>query len=679
MQNVPEPREKRDDGHVSIARRGTADAPEASHGPPGDVNVRPTQDSPPVAAVIPLAGGASAAPRRAAPVRATSHEGKRTEAPTRRNGQGRPPPGKPTSSSHTTAGYQRPVIIVQNRRVERNAAGQKIAAKVFRTTITDLSEQGRSALEASPHGSQVFVNPNTSPAPTMITVVAPGTPEKNLKPEHIAHARVCLVSKATLRGWLSAAARWRCDGMGQLGNEDHEQDPPDSVVSYMLENCDGLRPLHGVVEHPIIRPDGSLSGKGYDPATRFFAWYAPDDVQALSIPENPTREECQGAREFVLNYVRDFPFKTPAHADAWLSYCLTLVGCEMYAGNAPAFIIKANKRGSGKSLLAELGQIIATGSRAAGITYDGDEEEFAKQITTEALLGARVVFIDNVKARFNSPTFDKIATSGRHRGRILGANKNFDGPMRAVWVITANNPDIDPDGSRRVQPCELDSPLEDPESREGFHADGIDGITGADALRARVAHDRWIILGALLTMLRGWAQARARGESVAITTWGSFEAWSRVVRGAIVYAGGVDPGTLRAEFAAVADTGTNTLRALLASWCEATSTKLLPREGASLTMAVNILTAEARAAREEEREPRGVALREALETVGGERLEAWNQKAREAAGKFLRTHRRTVARTDPYGDLRFEASGTHNGSNRWIVQSPQAPSDIETL
>lgn len=101
MQSMPEPREKRDDGHASIDRRGTDGAPEASHGPPVGVNGCSTQDQ---------TRGAAVEPPRAeefgerewidpAPVRATSHEGRRTEAPTRRNGQGRPPPGKPTQNS----------------------------------------------------------------------------------------------------------------------------------------------------------------------------------------------------------------------------------------------------------------------------------------------------------------------------------------------------------------------------------------------------------------------------------------------------------------------------------------------------------------------------------------------------------------------------------------------------
>ena len=81
MANLYDSRQMREVGQgLHIARGEDPDgAPKASHGPAGEVNSSLTQDQTPTAAVIPLSGGASAVPRRAAPVRVMPHEGKRTE------------------------------------------------------------------------------------------------------------------------------------------------------------------------------------------------------------------------------------------------------------------------------------------------------------------------------------------------------------------------------------------------------------------------------------------------------------------------------------------------------------------------------------------------------------------------------------------------------------------------
>jgi hypothetical protein len=55
---------------------------------------------------------------------------------------------------------------------------------------------------------------------------------------------------------------------------------------------------------------------------------------------------------------------------------------------------------------------------------------------------------------------------------------------------------------------------------------------------------------------------------VPIGPWGSFEAWSTLVRGALVWAGQPDPGEARDELEHVADHEANVLRDLVAGWAE---------------------------------------------------------------------------------------------------------------
>jgi hypothetical protein len=79
-------------------------------------------------------------------------------------------------------------------------------------------------------------------------------------------------------------------------------------------------------------------------------------------------------------------------------------------------------------------------------------------------------------------------------------------------------------------PIEIEVQCARPEDREGFvHED----------LRRAAAEQRPALLGAALSILDAWEVSGRRG--VKLKKWGSFSAWSEVVRGAIVAAGGVDP------------------------------------------------------------------------------------------------------------------------------------------
>jgi hypothetical protein len=81
----------------------------------------------------------------------------------------------------------------------------------------------------------------------------------------------------------------------------------------------------------------------------------------------------------------------------------------------------------------------------------------------------------------------------------------------------------------------LESPLENPEERTGFkHPDLLRWI---DSERKR-------LVGSALTLLRAYTLA---GLPYQGGLWGSFESWSRLIPGAIVWAGGVDPIIARAS------------------------------------------------------------------------------------------------------------------------------------
>src|SRR5262249_14571675 len=122
---------------------------------------------------------------------------------------------------------------------------------------------------------------------------------------------------------------------------------------------------------------------------------------------------------------------------------------------------------------------------------------------------------------------------------------------------TGNNVVLLADTTRRVCHVRLDSPLEKPQERSGFrHPD----------LLAWVRQSRGRLLAAALTVLS--AYCRAGRPDQGLSPWGSYEGWTALVRGALVWAGQGDPGATRAVLAARADVEADALRGLLLGWRE---------------------------------------------------------------------------------------------------------------
>lgn len=323
--------------------------------------------------------------------------------------------------------------------------------------------------------------------------------------------------------------------------------PPRATVAAVLARGSWpCRYLEGVVDEPVIRPDGSLLDRpGYDDATGLLL----SDNHLQSIPTNPTFDEVADAVVQLVNVVRDFPFAkdddhaegdTSAHVSAWIALVLTPFARFAINGPVPLFLVEANVRGAGKSLLADLAAIIATGRRAARSTLPAGrnrDEELRKIITAIALAGDRFALFDNVNSTIGGSTLDAALTGMTWRDRLLGTNTmTQELPLRTVWCATGNNASLGDDTARRVLPIRLESDLERPEERSEFTIDNI---------REHVVRERLKLAACALTILRAFFAA---GQPKAgLKPWGSFEAWSNVVREAIVFCGLPDPVNTRAS------------------------------------------------------------------------------------------------------------------------------------
>jgi hypothetical protein len=365
--------------------------------------------------------------------------------------------------------------------------------------------------------------------------------------------RIKALAIPVLRERLTAVAVWKKWSKGE--HAWMPAHPPEWAPSAIHARGTWLsvRPIAGVVESPVLRPDGSvLDRAGYDAATELI--YEPN-ADFPAVPEHPTIDAAKAAVEELLEVVCDFPFEKPEHRSAWLAVMLTPFARHAFAGPAVLTLIDANSRGAGKSLLADIVSTIFCGRPMARMSNTNDEPEMAKRVMSIALAGDPLVLIDNVEGKLGNQILNNVLTSEVVQDRMLGTNEVPKIPISTIWLATGNNVQLDGDTTRRTLHVRLATELERPEERSGFrHPDVL----------AWARENRPRLVRAALTALRAYCAAGRPDQN--LKDWGSFSGWSRLIRHAIVWAGQPDPGLTREELASAADTESELLDQLIAGW-----------------------------------------------------------------------------------------------------------------
>lgn len=393
-------------------------------------------------------------------------------------------------------------------------------------------------------------------------------------------SRIVTLGTAGLRDRLTLAAEWVSikEKKGEL--EEAPAHPPAWAAPAVeaRKSWPGLRYLEGLVESPVLRPDGTLIEQpGYDEPTGLLCL---PNAKYPSAPARPSKEDALAAAKQLLEVVDDFPFKTDAHRAAWLAGVLTPLARYAFRGPSPLFLVDANVRGAGKSLLADVTGEIVSGRPMPRTPQALDETEEVKRITAIALEGDRLLLIDNINKPLGSGPLDTVLTGTVWSERILGKSEKVTLPLLTVWYGTGNNVTFKGDTARRCLHIRLDSDLEKPETREGFkHPD----------LLAWVHAHRPRLVMAALTVLRAYCAAGR--PPVGLKPWGSFEGWSTLVRNTIVWCGLADPGETRAELDEV-DTDANSLADLIAGWEELEASVGRELGGCTIAQALDALRTE---------------------------------------------------------------------------------------
>lgn len=279
-----------------------------------------------------------------------------------------------------------------------------------------------------------------------------------------------------------------------------------------------LREVAQVVRSPFFTAGGTLiTDAGYNTESKTYLIDCPN-------------MEYMGSVTDCLNYlhgvIKDFPFQSNAERANFLGTWLTPLVRSMVTGPVPMTVIEANKRGTGKTKLAQIVQI-TYGMKPEVGDLPREEENMEKLMLSIIIEGKPIHLFDNVKHSVNSACLDRILTTGYYSGRLLGKTKNLHCEVLQLFIMTSNNTRMSEDMSRRFARVRLKTNLKNPERRSDI--DKVDILSWVNANRGK-------ILSALGGLVQNWI---ALGSPIPdeLPRLGSFEGWRNCV-GAVLWAAG---------------------------------------------------------------------------------------------------------------------------------------------
>lgn len=415
-------------------------------------------------------------------------------------------------------------------------------------------------------------------------------------------------------------------------------DCPTSIAKVLLDLSGWWRfpSLLTITNVPTLRTDGSvLEEPGYDRATTIYL--DPGNVKFPRVPDAPTSDDARAALEQLKYVLKDFPFATPADRSVILAAILTALVRPMLRA-APLFGISAPKMASGKSLLADIIAMIATGRVGQAMPQGKDEDEERKRLLAILKEGDPVAVIDNVERPLGGGALCAALTQEVYRDRILGSTRTVSFPTCVTWIATGNNLVVEGDLTTRVLICRLDAEVERPEERK-FEIDP----------RRYVSENRAALVIAGLTVLRAYVVAGHPKQE--LVHFGRFEDFSHFVRSALVWLGEADPCEVRTRIED-ADPERQIHVEIMAAWLEVFGPE-------SVTASDVVLGVERRTVGVEGAH----RLHELLSEVAGGTAGALSARR---LGIWLASKRDRIE-----GSMRIVQIGQRHRSNLWAVVAPR--------
>lgn len=334
--------------------------------------------------------------------------------------------------------------------------------------------------------------------------------------------------------------------------------PPKELASMMLNDQEApVAHLRRITTVPVFDREGGL---------RLTAGYCPKDGMLLvpdckvtPVSKTPSNEDVQEAKRLLLDdLLCDFPFASPGDRAAAVALILTPFVRELIQGPTPLHFVEAPSPGSGKGLLAYACLVPGLGPRGTNwCAFPEEEDELRKQITSLLMENRGAVLWDNLGRFLKSATLAKLLTDLEWSDRRLGQSSSVNIPVKTLWVMTGNNPQMSDELIRRVVPIRLVPEEERPEERKNFRHTEL--RTWAELARAD-------LIWAAHTLVQSWLLYGRPKPPQDTPLLGSFESY-RAVLGGILHHVEIS-GFLenRARLQAFSDPDTDSWRHFVTLW-----------------------------------------------------------------------------------------------------------------
>jgi hypothetical protein len=311
-------------------------------------------------------------------------------------------------------------------------------------------------------------------------------------------------------------------------------DPPIQLVRMVLsrERRWVFPHVSGIITTPTLRPDGSLLDiAGYDPRSEL---YLLPNLRLPSMPAHPTRQDALAGLDKLKHLFREFSFqdKDGKGLERRLNCSVAISGLltALLRGSmptSPVYLIRASTPGTGKSYMVDVIAMVSTGQFCPVITTSRSADETEKRIGAILLSGISIVSLDNCVHDLGGELLCQVTERPVIRIRVLGRSEMPLCECHTAVFATGNNITFKGDMIRRGLVCNLEALDERPELRK-FQDDALD----------LVAADRGAYVAAALTIVRAYIAA---GSPTVCPPFGSYSAWSTMVRSPLVWLGEPDP------------------------------------------------------------------------------------------------------------------------------------------
>lgn len=369
--------------------------------------------------------------------------------------------------------------------------------------------------------------------------------------EHWLQKRMAQTAK-----WYRLAVEKSSDEGGKGKVKEHDTDPPLKVARLIL-NDQGDWPFHamtGMVASPTIDvTTGQVVDRpGIDPRTGLLAVFDPADFPRID-PDVGHDGAIERLRRVEHALFRAMPFVDEGSRAVAMSALITaLVRPTLRA--APMHLFDAAMAGTGKSKMASVVGVLATGVEPSASAWASSDDENEKRIAALYRKGNPVILFDNVDAkkgdRLDGNILNIVLTQDPASIRVLGKTEDETLNTRLMVLATGNNIVVAGDCCRRAVKCRLDAKCAEPERREF----DFDPVQVARENRGRLVTD-------LLEALSAYIQA---GRPTDPAKLGSFEDWTSV-RGLLIWCGLADPAVTIADIKAT-DQDRDDLMTALENW-----------------------------------------------------------------------------------------------------------------